>query len=538
MVNRGRPSRDCRPCRKRKLRCDLQRDKCGQCRRANIACFGWPDPRALIIRDETASARQKVLSRHSNCNALPTSLSPSWQVRARHAFFAYYVFGFSRSHDALAQLYAAASVDSVLSAAVDAAALAFMVKHHQAPGSVIETRSAPVRPTALGRLATESYTASIRRLSSIMNAAMQPTSAAGATGSGVEQLHDDATLQAVLLLDLYEKLAHVGSRPGRAPRPHDTISSSDHPGDGPWMSHLRGALDLVRARGPHRRYSSPTARRLTARLAMTVVISCAVAGVHVPAELQELRMGLLPYLGTPSLSEDRVTKVWNADWVDPKFAATGLVIGVVNLAADVSLGTTTASEVVRLATKLDGQLVEMERGLPPPWQSERKYTSTDSKIVYAGYYDTYTDHFVAQVRNVIRSMRLLLADLACKHCLPCWDPADDPCGTSVSALVRDLCCDICASVPQFVWPEARSDNRIPFTPLQTLQCYTLLSPLYLAGKLSPQLGMRTWVIAILKYMADCGGMRAAKTVADILLYAPQVSYWQIYAMLGSYAFAA
>lgn len=492
----------------------------------------------MIIRDETASARQKVLSRHSNCNALPASLSPSWQVRARHAFFAYYVFGFSRSHDALAQLYAAASVDSVLSAAVDAAALAFMVKHHQAPGSVIETRSAPVRPTALVRLATESYTASIRRLSSIMNAAMQPTSAAGATGSGVEQLHDDATLQAVLLLDLYEKLAHVGSRPGRAPRPLDTISSSDHPGDGPWMSHLRGALDLVRVRGPHRSYSSSTARRLTARLAMTVVISCAVAGVHVPAELQELRMGLLPYLGTPPLIEDRVTKVWNADSVDPKFAATSLVIGVVNLTADVSLGHTTASEVVRLATKLDNQLVEMERGLPPPWQSKRIYTSTDSKTIYSGYYDIYTDHFVAQVRNVIRSMRLLLAGLAWEHCLACSDPADDPCGTSVSALVRDLCCDICASVPQFVWPEARSENRIPFTPLQTLQCYTLLSPLYLAGKLSPQLGMRTWVIAILNYMADCGGMRAAKSVADILLYTPQVSYWQIYAMLGSYAFAA
>ncbi|KAK6079056.1 hypothetical protein SCUP234_05982 [Seiridium cupressi] len=609
MVNRGQPSRDCQPCKKRKLRCDLQRERCGQCRRANIACFGWPDPNALIIRDETASAQRKVLARtslrgpapsreyHSSDsssgpspssnssstsypssvptpdpspqttqasvsiggselpattifnhlgqvpfedNKIPTPLSFSWEVRARNAFFAHYVFGFSRSHDALSQLYAASSATSVLSAAVDAAALAFLAKQHEAPGYVT-VHSTP-GPGELVSLTSRSYIIAIKRLSTVLDAAIRGQDEALGTRLH-EEARGDATLQAVLLLDLCEKLASIGRRPDQT-SPPDLQEDNDNDNnsaitEGPWMSHLRGALDLVRIRGLKRRYSSPTARRLAARLAMTLVISCGVAGVHVPQELEELRMGLLPHLDILPQIEDRgAIKNWSTDdiRVDPKFAATGLVIGVVNLAADFSQGKRPPRDLFRRAKELDNRLAAMECELPSSWQCERIYTEEGPPFIYGDHYDMYVDHFVTQVRNVIRSMRLLLLEMIQMHC-SFHEDVDDY-HTRTARLIDSLCGDICAAVPQFVWPQARSENCIPFTPLQSLQCYTLLSPLYLAAKLSTRVKMRTWIIGTLQYMAGFGGMKAANSIAGILQSHSDISYWQVYAMLGSYAFAA
>ena len=40
------------------------------------------------------------------------------------------------------------------------------------------------------------------------------------------------------------------------------------------------------------------------------------------------------------------------------------------------------------------------------------------------------------------------------------------------------------------------------------------------------------------YIAETGSMRTAKDVANILRLTPDVDYWAVYAMLGSYAFTA
>lgn len=593
--------------------CDLQRERCGQCRRANITCFGWPDPNQLIIRDETASAQRKVLARTthrasapdpvsawehwypSNSSSasgpspssgsstasyastvstpnpspqvaqvweeydgvselsvatvsnymkrtlpfeqdkIPTSLSFSWEVRARNAFFSHYVYSFSRSHDALSQLYASSSATSLLSAAVDAAALAFLAKQHEAPGQV--TIYSTPSSSELVSLMSRSYILAIKRLSTVLGATSRRPAGAVSDQTHTEEALSDATLQAVLLLDLCEKLACVGRRPGRSSAASQNNNSVII--EGPWLSHLRGALDLVHIRGVKRRYSSPTSRRLAARLAMTLVISCGVAGVHIPQELEEFRTGLLLHLVdvAPHL-EDHGTVNRNMVDVqaDPKFAVTGLVIDVVNLAADVSQGKCPPGDLLGQATALDDRLAAMECELPSSWQFERIYTENWTPMVYSDHYDKYADHFVTQVRNVTRSMRLLLVEMTMKHC----HAHDDVVGrdTRTSRLIDSLCSDISAAVPQFVWTQARPENSIPFTPLQSLQCYTLLSPLYLAAKLSNRYKMRTWIIGMLQYMADSGGIKAADTIAGILQSHADISYWQIYAMLGSYAFAA
>ncbi|KAK8033874.1 hypothetical protein PG991_003272 [Apiospora marii] len=566
MVNRGKPSLDCRPCKKRKLRCDLQRDVCGQCSRASIKCFGRRDSKELIILDQTASTQQKVqgaqLVRASDLAtrqttyhhpfqlipdwfsyassvpafaAIPSPLPPALEVRARVTFFAHYVFGFSRSHGALAALYQATASDSPLSAAVDAAAFLFLARQYEAPGyATTQATSSSRQGSGLTRLATASYVLATRRLSSALRAESPflLDECSGNAKGYCPQTYGDETLQAVLLLDLYEKLAVTGiQRPGAAVSPRIHVES--------WMSHVRGALSLLRASGlGHDGLESSVKRRLAARLAMTMVVSCGAAGVHVPHELERLRAGLAPYFvmaGTDAPLTDQ-TIAHPTLRLDPKFAVTGVVVGVVNLAADVVQISLAPEQVCSRAQDLDRQFVEMELALPPSWHYERVTASSGYPMVYGGYYDLYADHFVTQVRNVVRSMRLLLASLVMKCDGTERRYQHRP--TRADFSIEPICDDIVASVPQFTWAMARYDNTVPFGLLQSLQCFTLLSPLYMAGQMTARPELREWIITTMEYMAESGGLYMARLVANTLRDAPETNYWHVYAMLGSYAFAA
>ncbi|KAL6822658.1 hypothetical protein J3E69DRAFT_356485 [Trichoderma sp. SZMC 28015] len=63
MVYRGKPSPACALCRKRKIKCDLQRPRCSQCRRAKETCTGYRDLIDVIFHDETNSTKSKALTR-------------------------------------------------------------------------------------------------------------------------------------------------------------------------------------------------------------------------------------------------------------------------------------------------------------------------------------------------------------------------------------------------------------------------------------------------------------------------------------------
>ena len=457
---------------------------------------------------------------------------PGLEVYAREAFFSHYVSGFSRSHGALADLYRAATPDSPLSAGVDAAALAFLARHRHAPGHAAPLASSPRSADELGRLATAQYVAATRRLGSVLRA--EGVCPGGCPASG------DETLQAALMLDLYEKLMVAGARgPGGGGGGGGGAAS----GRGAWMSHARGALALVRAYGLGRDHlASPVRRRLASRLAMALVVSCGAAEIHVPRELEQLLVGLAPYFTMDAAGPSGAGQIGVPTLrLDPKFAVTSAVVGVVNLAGDVGKGGLRSDEACQRAQKLAQCFIEMEQSFPPTWRFTRVGTDEGYPMVYAGYYDIYGDHFITQVRNVVRTMRLLLAKTVIGHrnAGTYADTCGHYCGIPNNYLaIEQLCDEIAASMPQFTWSGARPENRIPFTPLQSLQCFTLLCPLYIAGQLTRRCELRDWIVATLGYMADSGGLPAARTVANVLLDAPETSYWHVYSMIGSYAFAA
>lgn len=126
--------------------------------------------------------------------------------------------------------------------------------------------------------------------------------------------------------------------------------------------------------------------------------------------------------------------------------------------------------------------------------------------------------------------------------------------------IETLACEICFSTSQYVDCPGTARGMLPtqdkstgsgvsdstfdeaehlHSPSQNLDCYTLIFPLYVAGRSrSSPSGLRSWVIEHLRYMGGHFGIRNAELVRQILEQGTDVNPWTVYAMLGSYAFAA
>ncbi|KAL5331042.1 hypothetical protein ACEPPN_000571 [Leptodophora sp. 'Broadleaf-Isolate-01'] len=243
---------------------------------------------AVAAVASTVPTKQKALARQVEASSSsPQTLQLSWEVRARAAFFTNYIFGFSRSYDVLAPLWGQASATGHLAASVNT-------------------------------LAKEKYVAALQQ--QLGQALRMPEISA-----------TDETLQAVLLLDLYEKLVN-----------QDPLSSSA------WMNHIVGAISLVKSSGD-RLIASHNGRRLATRLAMTLAISCGAAIMRIPDALMSLREDLSSLVG------------------GTKWDFTAIVVDVVNLQADnANLQITCSSEIGERAKKLDRQLESLETMLDSP----------------------------------------------------------------------------------------------------------------------------------------------------------------------------
>ncbi|TEA20281.1 hypothetical protein C8034_v003946 [Colletotrichum sidae] len=481
MVYHGRPSPACFPCRSRKLRCDLQPDACGQCRRARIACHGYRDPDALQFRDETVSVEQKAVSRRhghplsSSVSTLPVSLDLGWDTRARYAFFTTYIGGFTRSMAEVAHHYRAARGPDHLSASVEAASLAFMAVQLGGGGGGSSSDGSP-HHLLLG-LARASYLAAIQRLGRALPR----------LGPGGEA---EEALTSVLLLDMYEKMTRREPEPGSG-----------------WMSHARGGLTLLDSRTADI-VSSPT--------------GCATVGASTPRELGRLRRNMGYRLG------------------GPKWSFLGVLGRVSDLQVAVERGEVSRSEFVVRAKSLDDQVAVLERGVPPTWVPQRRTPTAggrdDPLLLLGGYYDVYADHYTVQVTNALRLMRLIVYRLV-ERLAPGHGHAADPGFREV--VVRTLTRGICASVAQFALPRTSSPaNSLPFSPVQRLQCGTFLTPLYFVHQVSEEVSVRDWVRRSVRFMWEAGGLRAARDIDDLMGAEPDLDYWAVFAKTGSYAFAA
>ena len=434
----------------------------------------------MRVRNETQATKQKVLNRA--LAPAPRTLTISIDDTARNAFFTHYVSGFSKTYDVAESLYAQSPADRPLPASVDAVSLAFF--------------SFQFDSTPALSIAREKYLSALPLLNKALTSSESATS--------------DSTLLAVLLLDLFEKITNNNPR---------SISS--------WMSHINGALALIEMReGPP--LQNHAGLQLSVRLSTNLIISCVAAKSPVPPALIKLRSDLEPYLNKE----------------DPKWLLSGLVVKYANLRGSIEDGCLSSSTVFARATALDFEFMSLARCIPSTWLYNRTYLKEASERVLEQHWDMYPDHFTAQGWNVIRVMRILLHDIIRTYGLA--KEAEHPSGVSstrntsiTTAHIDVIAKDICASAPQFMGYGNPTRKSQAFTTAQRLQCYTLLFPLYVAGLYSSSsTQVKSWVIKQLRFMSDVIGIQNASIVVKILERGNKTCPWDVYAMLGSYAFAA
>ncbi|KAF4445861.1 hypothetical protein F53441_10444 [Fusarium austroafricanum] len=310
--------------------------------------------------------------------------------------------------------------------------------------------------------------------------------------NATNQSLSDETLQSVLLLDLYEKMAYQ----------HHQIS--DFPGS--WLSHVQGALSIVQSR-PRGEFANPVIQQLATRTVIAFTLSCGAAGTPIPAALLGLYQDLDSYIRSP------------------KWTFIGILISLVNFRTDMHNRKLDPRDVVRCARDLYDKLSHAESKIPRSWLPQRR-DSTEA-VVFDQYYDVYPDHYAAQVFNAYRIMRLDVCNIIQK-----FEPS-----TKVAETITQVTQAICAAAPQFILPAARPQNTLPFSPLQILECSGVLTPLYAAARNTQDPALRAWILRTLMYMAD-NGVKLAQIVADVIVFLPELDYWAVFRMVGNCAITA
>lgn len=97
MVNTGHPSRACKLCRSRRIKCDETKPHCLKCKKSKRQCPGYRDPFEINLRDETQSTIRKAKAsaaaqkradrlegRGTSSDESPTRLTHSTAATGRH----------------------------------------------------------------------------------------------------------------------------------------------------------------------------------------------------------------------------------------------------------------------------------------------------------------------------------------------------------------------------------------------------------------------------------------------------------------------
>jgi hypothetical protein len=520
MVFRGKPSKACDRCRKRKLRvrrhsynflnhhltpiqCDLETPSCGCCLRANARCSGYRDVDILRILDETQTVRSRTVSKKANTTPRQSGTTSGLAelpldllVQARELFFGYYIADFCRIWDFLYPYFNSNTAPDHLNLSIDAVSLAFL--SHQVTSSSAQQ---------LGR---QKYVSALRRI----NAALQSPNTA----------FESTTLETSLLLDLFEKIM--------SPSFIDEGAQSKR-------AHIDGALALVKLKGLDH-FTDFTGLRVLERLSLNAGVYYFSQGEPVACELREIREHMAQYKNT----------------MDPKWRTSGLVLEFTDLVSGIGKGNKTLQERTKGCIELDKQLEEISREAPPVWSYERKYLSSkETRLTVLGnFYDVYTSRTVTQRWNVLRIIRLFL----CEDILASLSAFDDPDSRLHSqraqAAIASTIQEICAAVPQMTDCEGAARHKLPnssvlcvgskhnHTLSQFLDAYIMIYPLYVVSwSRECSDAVRTWVIRQLECIAEHFGVKEAKAVVEILRnekQKPRVEPGEVYRLLGSYAFAA
>jgi hypothetical protein len=462
----------------------------------------------LRISDQTTSVREKALSRkekskkNSSNNAVIEathlkSFPLDIQHHARDLFYLYYVVDFSKTWDFLSPFFDTRLAPEYLTLSIDAVSLAFL--SHQV-----------YSPAALS-LSRQKYVAALRKT----NIALQSAQTA----------KQPATLDASLLLDLFEKITNPNL-------PLQEYNQSN-------QAHVNGALALIKLRGLHEFRDLDSLKPLL-RLNVNMIITHVTKNEPVPPQIEVIRNHAAKYMDTS----------------DPKWRISGHMIEITNLVS--SMRNEPEREPgywIGHCFTIDSALKDIADTMPPHWMYQRIAVSPagENERILKDYYHVYPNRTLTQTWNVLRLSRILLCDEIISRSMRALTPQSHIFSQRAEATSHALIEEICATTPRMTDCGFAARDKLPpnvsssnvnhsHTQSHYLDVYVLIFSLYVAAwSTCCPTSTRLWIMKELDWIAEHFGVKQAKVVVDALRdmnTKGRLGPWEVYQLLGSYAFAA
>jgi hypothetical protein len=477
-----------------------------------VACSGYRDTQQLRIQDESKSVIWKFTK--NTPPSAPQSLSLSIDLQARDAFFIYYATGSSKCWIFLKQYYHSRNSSDHLTLAIEAVSLAYFWHLCRILSLSLtlfgnkNSNAIPAYSDAALEAARQRYVLALRMTNRALNSP--------------KEVIKESTLLASLLLDLFEK-----------------ITNSKPLGNKSWTSHIYGALALVKLRGL-KKFHEASEFHVLIRLINHYIASSVANATCPPEELLVLR----DYVGN------------NLNYEEHTLRVSDLTIEYARLRNGFRTSAFSDDEYVRSSQELDLKLEALDQNMPPVWQYSTTLVEKHSDRIFNHHYHSYPHRNICYARNFLRVVRILLNETLFEGYLA------SSAGEGYKALfggafdnIDTKAREICASVPQYTDCDGPARGRLPISQNSELlnsdprlghshtlhhqaECYSLIWPLYAAGRSKVDPDVRSWVIKQLHYIGCHFSIRNAEVVAQILEGEKDVCPWDVYAMLGSYAFNA
>ncbi|GKZ93259.1 transcriptional regulator family: Fungal Specific TF [Aspergillus niger] len=428
MVYRGKPSKSCRECRKRDIKCDKKEDGCSQCVRAGLKCSGYQKLTDIVILNETSATAEKVLKKHSlegpaSAGPLSTNLLPTVLQRAKHLYISQYVQDTPATgmYSYMQVFYPSKSDDyPLLETMIHALFMATFSSLQGWPPALYHARSNYGSALSLTRKAIRSPKEALL----------------------------DRTLFAVLLMSIFERLANVEQ---------GALCIRN--------GHLKGAFELMALRG-NSQFTDGGGVAMFLHLTELVVLDCLANEVDIPSRFLALRQQAL------EAGADTSSLRWRFLEIMMRYAQLEYT----------AKSSTSAEDVVYQAKALDAELDRLSKHLPCFFSRKQ---SPEPPSIPPTKPDIYPDYNTQRCWNNIRVLRIQLMKFICDQCAQALgDLADD---TWIMAEVHDsnrranfLATDICLSIP------GKGAHSMLLYEVSNVQSATLLFHLHVAKEVLPK----------------------------------------------------
>ena len=325
---------------------------------------------------------------------------------------------------------------------------------------------------------------------------------------------NDTMLLTVLLLDLFE---------GLSKKDHNSSLESE-------TKHIDGAIALVRLRGDEQ-FHDPIGLRMFVQLSLNVLIRCLQWEVEVSADLISLRIYAAQFV----------------DARDTKWSCSNVMIQYAELRNAMRIGKWSDGEIIRFATVLDTELINICTNMPSDWQFSTIPTPVQLANAFGDFIHVYSSPDICKTWNTIRIVRILLHEVIQEYCrrLLTKTSLSPTLGThhqikDCATTILSLLSDICASVLQYTECSQDFRSQVPKNSRNSSQnhpnqnragAHGLIFPLYIAASSSvcPN-DMREWIIGRLGHIGSVAVIPLAIVVKEMVERGERGNPWVIAAM--------